>query len=82
MAHIHEVLRKEAEEMKRKAIQEGRQEGLQEGREKGRAEGRKKGRKEGKQESLINVAKKMLMEKVDIDFITKITGLKKEQFVK
>ena len=42
----------------------------------------REGRREGRQESLINVAKKMLMEKVDIDFITKITGLKKEQFVK
>ncbi len=74
MAHIHEVLRKEAEEMRKKAIEEGLQEG--------RREGRREGKREGRQESLIDVAKKMLMEKVDIDFITKITGLKKEQFVK
>lgn len=74
MSHIHEVLRREAEEMRKKAIEEG----LQEGRKKGLQEGRKEGRKE----SLIDVAKKMLKEKVDIDFITKITGLKKEQFVK
>ena len=78
MAHIHEVLRKEAEEMRKKAIEEGLQEGMQ----KGIQEGMQKGKREGRQESLIDVAKKMLMEKVDIDFITKITGLKKEQFVK
>lgn len=41
-----------------------------------------KGKKEGKRESLINVAKRMLKENMDIDFITKITGLKKEQFMK
>lgn len=66
MSHVHEVLRREAEEMRKKAIEEGLQEG----------------RKEGRQKSLIDVAKKMLIEKVDIDFITKITGLKKEQFTK
>ena len=74
MSHIHEVLRREAEEMRKKAIEEGLQEGMQKGIQEGKREGR--------QESLIDVAKKMLMEKVDIDFITKITGLKKEQFVK
>ena len=41
-----------------------------------------KGKKEGKRESLINVAKRMLKENMDIDFIIKITGLKKEQFMK
>ena len=41
-----------------------------------------KGKKEGKRESLINVAKRMLKENMDIDFITRITGLRKEQFMK
>ena len=36
----------------------------------------------GRKESLIDVAKRMLKENVDIDFITKITGLRKEQFIK
>ena len=40
------------------------------------------GRIEGAKESLMAVAKKMLMEKVDVEFISKITGLKKEEFVK
>ena len=43
----------------------------------------KKGRMEGKTEGMleekINIAKKMLEEKLDIDFIIKITGLTKEQ---
>ena len=74
MSHAQEVIRKHEERLERKA----RQEGIQEGREEGRKEGRQQGRKE----SLIDVAKKMLKEKLDIDFIIKITGLKKEQFVK
>lgn len=36
----------------------------------------------GRKESLINVAKRMLKENMDIDFITRITGLRKEQFMK
>lgn len=36
----------------------------------------------GRKESLIDVAKRMLKENMDIDFITKITGLRKEQFMK
>lgn len=43
---------------------------------------RKKAIQEGAKESLMAVAKKMLMEKVDVEFISKITGLKKEEFVK
>lgn len=43
---------------------------------------RKKAIQEGAKESLMVVAKKMLMEKVDVEFISKITGLKKEEFVK
>ena len=38
--------------------------------------------KVARQESLIDVAKKMLKQKFDIDVITQITGLKREQFTK
>ena len=82
MSHVHEVLRREAEEMRKKAIEEGLQEGMQEGMQKGMQKGIQKGRREGRQESLIDVAKKMLSEKIDINIILKITGLKKEQFIK
>lgn len=42
---------------------------------------RKKAIEEGKTRGILDVAKKMLKEKVDIDFIIKITGLKKEQIL-
>ena len=73
MSHAQEVIRKHEERLERKARQEGRQEG--------REEGKKEGKQQGRKESLIDVAKKMLQEKVDIDFISKITGLRKEQFM-
>ena len=79
LCHIFmKVLRREAEELRKKAIEEGLQEGMQKGMQKGMQEGRR----EGRQESLIDVAKKMLSEKIDINIILKITGLKKEQFIK
>ena len=50
--------------------------------QKGMQKAIQKARREGRQESLIDVAKKMLSEKIDINIILKITGLKKEQFIK
>ena len=41
-----------------------------------------KGKKEGKISEAISIAKRMLKENMDIDFITRITGLRKEQFMK
>ena len=69
MSHAQEVIRKHEERLERKARQEGRK------------EGKKEGRQQGRKESLIDVAKRMLQEKVDIDFIMKMTGLKKEEFM-
>ena len=43
---------------------------------------RKDGIKTGKLQQAIIVAKKMLAENLDVNLITKITGLKKEQFMK
>lgn len=43
---------------------------------------RRKARQEGRQEGILDIAKKMLSEKLDVDFISKITGLKKEEFIK
>ena len=42
----------------------------------------KKARLEGRKESLMDVAKKMLKQKFDIEIISEITGLKREQFIK
>ena len=41
----------------------------------------KRAREEGRKEKAINIAKKMLDEKIEINLIYKITGLKKEQFM-
>ena len=43
---------------------------------------REKYKKEGKLEQAIIVAQKMLEENIDVNLIMKITGLKKEQFMK
>lgn len=44
-------------------------------RQEGRQEGRKEGRQEGRKEEKIEIAKKMLHAKAELDFICKMTGL-------
>ena len=48
-------------------------------REEGLAEGKKEGIKEGKKEEKISNAKKMKEENIDINIISKITGLSIEE---
>ena len=55
---------------------------LRRDREKYAKEAKKEGIKEGKLKQTVIVARKMLEEKIDVELITKITGLKKEQFMK
>ena len=50
--------------------------------EKGIEKGIEKGRKEGEQQNKKEIAKKMLVEKIDINTIIKITGLTKEEIEK
>ena len=50
--------------------------------QKGRREGKREGKQEGKIEGAIEIAKNMLKEKLDINFIMKMTGLTKEQILK
>ena len=57
--------------LKNEAIKEGRLEGIK--------EGIKEGRLEGKRESTLETARKFLKEKVDIDIISRCTGLTKEE---
>ena len=51
-------------------------------RDQGREEGRAEGKSEGRAEGMVDVAKKMLAEKMDINLIIKITGLTKEEIEK
>ena len=62
--------------------EEGRQEGRQEGREEGRQEGIKEGEVRGEDRKKIEIAKKMLEAKVDIEKISEFTGLTIEEVEK
>ena len=68
--HVHEVLRRDRERYAQGVAKEAREEGV------------KTGIKTGKMQQAIIVAKKMLAENLDVNLIMKITGLKKEQFMK
>lgn len=56
---------------------QGKEEGLKEGEEIGL----KKGEEKGKKETKYQMAKQMLNENLDIDLITRITGLTKEELL-
>ena len=88
MLHAQMVIRRDFE----RAKEEGRKEGMlhaqevirrdfEKAKEEGREEGRKEGRKEGSLKNAIEVAKNMLKENFDVDLISRLTGLKKEQFM-
>ena len=71
---VHEVIRRDrenyAKEYAKGVAKEARKEGVQ------------TGLKTGKMQQAIIVAKKMLAENLDVNLIMRITGLKKEQFMK
>ena len=80
MLHAQEVIRRDFE----KAKEEGRREGMLHAQEVIRRDfekAKQEERREGKKEGIIQVAKKMLAEKIDINLISKLTGLRKEQFM-
>lgn len=82
MLHAQMVLKRDAERIKKQAIEEGLKEGIKKGIKEGRTEGKIEGRIEGSMKKAITIAKNMLKENFDIELISKITGLKKEQFIK
>ena len=49
-----------------------------EAQHRGREEGKKEGRKEGKKEGKKEVAKSMLINDMDVELVTKLTGLPRE----
>ena len=61
---------------------EGRKEGRAEGRKEGRAEGREEGRAEGELNALRKTAQTMKKEGLDIQLISRITGLTIEEIEK
>jgi len=87
MLAVIETLKKDREKSLREARKQGREEGennmlavietLKKDREKSLKEARKQGREEG----IIQTAKNMLKEKIDIETIEKITKLNRKQFM-
>ena len=74
-------LRKNREKELEKIRIEGERRGRLEGEKRGRLQGEKSGNRKGKIEKGIEIAKNMLKEKMDINIIEKITGLKRNQFM-
>ena len=63
-------------------MMEAENKGRSEGMEKGRSEGMEKGRSEGIEQSKEEIALNMLKEDFDINSISKVTGLSKEEIQK
>ena len=77
------ALKAEIERMDHEQLMyEARRDGLAEGEKKGKIAGEKQGRLEGERKAKTETAKKMLEEKLEIELITKITGLSKEEIMK
>lgn len=64
------------------AIRYGKDKGKTEGKTEGRAEGLAEGEAKGKIEEKYSIAKSMLKEKLDMDIISKVTGLSKKEIEK
>ncbi|MGE7915474.1 hypothetical protein [Lysinibacillus xylanilyticus] len=77
LSRLKYILDEEAklEDVKHMAEQQGMQKGMQKGIE----EGKKEGKKEGKNEAKVEIANNLLVNNMDIDFISKITGLSMER---
>ena len=71
----NEILRNK---IRSEAFEEGRMEGIAEGEKLGERRGKRHGKKEG----IISIAANMIKEKVDSDFILKMTGLKQDELEK
>ncbi len=61
------------------ATEIGEQKGLKKGRKEGREEGRKEGLQKGAEKKAFAIAKTMLSEGLDIQLISKVTGLTEEE---
>ena len=86
LAELREKGRRDEYAAREYAIREGREKGIKEGRKEGREIGKKEGiaegRVEGSKNKEIEIVKNMLNLNVDIDIITKVTSLTKEEIEK
>ena len=82
-ALMNAIINMDMAEMDRaQEITDARQEGIKEGEMRGEARGKEMGKEIGKEENKIEIAKKMLEAKVDIEKISEFTGLTKEKVEK
>ena len=51
-------------------------------KEEGKKQGKKEGKIQGKKEQSIEISRKMIKEGLEIEFISKVTGLSKEEIEK
>ena len=79
---VHKWFKEGKQEGKMEGFQEGIQRGKMEGIQEGMQKGIQRGKMEGIQEGILTVAKRMLKEKQDPDFIAQVTGLSKQQVLK
>lgn len=63
-------------------MKQGRKQGLEKGLEKGRKQGLEEGREQGIQQGMIEIARQMLEDKMDINIIIKYTGLSRKEIEK
>lgn len=75
----NDVLNTAKIEGKMEGREEGRAEGREEGREEGRMEGREEGRAEGRKEGVQELARKMKIDGMPIETISKYSGLSIEE---
>ena len=66
----------------REGMEEGKKEGIEQGKKEGIEQGKKEGIEQGKKEEKKKIAKKMLLQHIDIDVIQNVTGLEKEEIEK
>ena len=64
------------------AKEEGIEEGIEQGMKKGLEQGLEKGREQGMEKGMALVASNMLKNKMNMDLITKMTGLSEEEILK
>ena len=80
MEDIVELMRNEKEDYGA-AYECGVMDGEKRGEARGEKRGEKRGRKIGISEGIVKVAKSMVNENIDINIISKVTGLTKDQLI-
>ena len=78
---IEEARRQEIEDMKATGFRMGKEEGFEQGHKEGRQEGCEEGREEGKKTKQLEIAKTMLKDNLNVDIISKYTGLSEKEIL-